>query len=153
IREITRHQAPGKTLVMVTCIPTWMQYQPIRLSNLNIADCNAWLVRRLREDGLTRPMLGSIDISWEKGFYQVHWHFATWSSNPPQLTARLKAIFPGDEQYDRPVQSERAYSLGFLVYTHKILKSADLLRRNRRGISHLLVMLDRTDPMDVVMLN
>jgi hypothetical protein len=130
-----------------------MRYQPTQLSNLNLADCNAWLVRRLSEEGFTRPMLGSIDISWEQGFYQVHWHFASWTSNRTRLKERLKVIFPGDEKWARPVHVKKARDLHFLAYAHKCIKSVDLLRRNRRGLSHLLALLDRTDPMDVMMLN
>jgi hypothetical protein len=152
IREIARHQPAGKKLVMVTCIPIWMRYQPTELCNLDLADRNEWLLQRLRDVGFNRPMLGSIDISWEKGFYQVHWHLATWTSNRIRLKERLKAIFPGDERHDRPVHVKKAYDLNFLGYTHKCIKSVDLLRRNRRGISHLLIMLDRTDPIDVMIL-
>jgi hypothetical protein len=152
IREIHRRQTTSKKLVMVTCIPTWMRYRPTDLPDVILADCNTWLTGRLKKEGFSRPMLGSIDISWEKGFYQVHWHFATWTSNPPELTRRLKAIFPSDERYDRPVCVKRTKNLDFLPYIHKCIKSVDLLRRNRRSLSHLLLMLDRTNPIDVMML-
>jgi hypothetical protein len=153
LREIAQHQAPSKKLVMVTCIPTRMRYEPEELSNLVLADCNSWLEQRLKEEGLTRPMLGSIDISWETNFYQVHWHFATWTSNRVRLKERLKTIFPGDERYDRPVHFRLTWDSNYLPYVHKCIKSVDLLRRNRRGLSHLLLMLDRTDPMDIMLLN
>jgi hypothetical protein len=130
-----------------------MRYEPAEFSSLVLADCNTWLEQCLKEQGLSRPMLGSIDISWEKGFYQVHWHFATWTANRKRLRQRLKEIFPGDERYGRPVCVKRTYDRHFLLYTHKCIKSADLLRRNRRGLSHLLVMLDRTDPMDLMLFN
>ncbi len=152
LSKLAQHQKSKKTLVMVTCIPTWMRYRPTDLSAVVLADCNTWLLRRLKEEGFSRPMLGSVDVSWEKGFYQVHWHFATWTSNRVRLKERLKAIFPSEEQYGRPVLVKKARDLGFLTYTHKCIKVVDLLRRNRRGISHLLTMFDRTNPMDVMML-
>lgn len=104
LTEIAKQKGSGKKLVMATCVPIWMQCEPVQLSKLNLADCNKWHLRRLKGEGFSRPMLGSIDISWEKGFYQPHWHFATWTSNRIRLKERLKQIFPGDERYDRPVQ-------------------------------------------------
>jgi hypothetical protein len=152
IHTMNRGQSASKILTMVTCIPVHLRHQPADLANANVSECSEWLQRRLTEEGFARPMLGSLDISWEKNFYQLHWHFATWTSNPSKLRQRLKSIFPSDRRYARPVYVKKARDLDFLTYTHKCIKSVDLLRRNRRGLSHLLVMLDRTNPLDIMLL-
>jgi hypothetical protein len=40
-------------------------------------------------------MFGSADLEWENGFYQLHWHIGTFTSNRQTLTKKLKKLFPG----------------------------------------------------------
>jgi hypothetical protein len=64
----------------------------------------------------------------------------------------LKAIFPPSVTVKRPVVVSVTYSNGYLPYKDKAIKILDLLRRNRRGLPHLLLALDRTDPLELLVL-
>jgi hypothetical protein len=99
-------------------------------------------------------MLGSLDFSWEadRGLYQPHWHIAMFTSNREALQRSLKLIFPSQARGDRPVVVSKSYSLGFLAYKDKAIKIAELLRNNRRGLPYLLLALDRTDPLELMVL-
>jgi hypothetical protein len=85
---------PGKQLVMANVIPLWMIFRPDQLAQLDIGKRNRWLKDALAAGGFRRVMFGSADMSWEQGYYQLHWHIGVWTSNPKQLKKRLKAIFP-----------------------------------------------------------
>jgi hypothetical protein len=112
-------------------------------------------------------MFGGVDISWERGYYQLHWHIGMWTSNPKRLTKRLKAIFPStgkkwkrghaifpsDKKYRRPVVVSNTWSLGFIPYKDKVIKLPDLLRRNRTHLPELLLALDRTEPLGLMVLS
>ena len=74
------------------------------------------------------------------------------TSNRKKLTKRLKKIFPGQKRYDRRVVVSKAWSLGFLPYKDKAVKLPDLLRRNRTHLPELLLVLDRTEPLDLMVL-
>jgi hypothetical protein len=63
-----------------------------------------------------------------------------------------KAIFPSDQKYDRPVVVSNTWSLGFIPYKHKAIKLPDLLRRNRTHLPELLLALDRTEPLELMVL-
>jgi hypothetical protein len=157
----------GKQLVMANLIPLWMTIRPDQLPQLDIAERNRWLKDALAAAGFRRVMFGSADISWERGYYQLHWHIGMWTSNAEQLTKRLKAIFPStdkkwkgqlaifpsDKKYCRPVVVSKTWSLGFIPYKDKGIKLPDLLRRNRTHLSGLLVALDRTQPLDLMVLS
>jgi hypothetical protein len=145
----------GKLLVMVTAVPLWITYTPEGLANLDVRNLNRWLKDSLARVGFKRVMLGSIDFSWEakRGIYQPHWHIAMWTSNRDQLTRRLKPVFTGLERGDRPVEASKTYSLGFLPYKNKAIKLPDLLRNNRRGLPYLLLALDRTEPLELMVLS
>jgi hypothetical protein len=86
----------NKLLVMVNIIPLVITYTPEELAYLNVRKLNRWLKDALTRAGFKRVMLGSIDFSWEsdRGVYQPHWHIAMWTSNPEELTRRLKNVFP-----------------------------------------------------------
>jgi hypothetical protein len=43
-----------------------------------------------------------------------------------------------------------AYSHGFLGYMNKAIKLPHLLRTNRKHLPELLLVLDRTEPMDLM---
>jgi hypothetical protein len=159
---------PGKQLVMANVIPLWMTFRPDQLAQLDIGKRNRWLKDALAAAGFRRVMLGSADLSWEQGFYQFHWHIGMWTSNPKQLKKRLKAIFPStgeklkrrlktifpsDEKYRRPVVLSNTWSLGFIAYKDKAIKLPDLLRRNRTHLPELLLALDRTEPLELMVLS
>ena len=137
---------------MANVVPLRMTYRPHQLRHLDIQKRNRWLKDVFTRAGFTRVMFGSADISWENGYYQLHWHIGMFTSNRKNLTKRLKKIFPGKEQYDRPVVVSKAWSLGFLPYKDKMIKLPDLLRRNRTHLPDLLAALDRTEPLDLMVL-
>jgi len=143
----------GKLLVMVTIIPLMVTYKPEDLPVLKVRKLNRWLKDALTKAGFKRVMLGSIDLSWEGGFYQPHWHIAMWTSDRKRLRRRLKSIFPGLQRGDRPVHTCPTYSLGFLPYKDKAIKLPALLRNNRRGLPYLLLALDRTEPLELMVLS
>lgn len=143
----------GKLLVMVTIIPLMVTYKPEDLPYLKIQKLNRWLKDALTKAGFRRVMLGSIDFSWEDGFYQPHWHIAMWTADRERLKRRLKRIFPGLQRGDRPVHTTETYSLEFLAYKDKAIKLPALLRNNRRGLPYLLLALDRTEPLELMVLS
>ena len=137
---------------MATIIPLNATYLPGKLASLDISKKNRWFKDVLRKGGFNRVMMGSADISWEPNYYQLHWHVAMWTANPKELTAKLKKLFPGDAPYDRPALVSKTYDLGFLAYKDKGIKLPDLLRDNRRHLAELLLALDRTEPLDLLIL-
>jgi hypothetical protein len=140
-------------LVMVTIIPNRFKYRPNQLDQLDIKAANRYLKDRLSEAGFRRKMFGSFDLSWEDGgFFQGHWHVPMLTSNREVLKRRLKAIFPANDIVKRPVVVSRTYSNGHLAYKDKVIEILDLLRRNRRGLPYLLLALDRTDPLELMVL-
>jgi hypothetical protein len=143
-----------KKLAMANVVPLRMTYQPHQLRHLDIQKRNRWLKDILTRAGFTRVMLGSADISWENGFYQLHWHIGMFTSNRKILTKRLKKIFPGTDKkpYDRPVVVSKAWSLGFLPYKDKGIKLPNLLRHNRTHLPELSLVLDQTEPLDLMVL-
>jgi hypothetical protein len=142
-----------KLLVMVTIIPLMVTYKLEDLPSLRVQKLNRWLKDALTKAGFKRVMLGSIDLSWENGFYQPHWHIALWTADRKRLKRRLKRIFPGLQRGDRPVHTTEAYSLGFLAYKDKAIKLPALLRNNRRGLPYLLLALDGTEPLELMVLS
>ena len=112
-----------KKLVMVNVVPLRMTYQPHQLRHLDIQKRNRWLKDVLTWAGFTRVMFGSTDISWENGFYQLHWHIGMFTSNRKKLTKRLKKLFPGKKRYDRRVVVSKTWSLGWLVFAWKNFRS------------------------------
>src|SRR5882724_728588 len=144
----------NKLLVMANIIPLMITYTPEELADLNVQKLNRWLKDALMRAGFKRVMLGSIDLSWEadRGIYQPHWHIALWTSDREELTRRLTRLFPRLKRGDRPVVSSETYSLGFLPYMNKAIKLPALLRNNRRGLPYLLLALDRTEPLELMIL-
>jgi hypothetical protein len=158
---------PGRKLVMANVIPLWMTFRPDQLAQLDIGKRNRWLKDALAAAGFRRVMLGSADMSWEQGYYQLHWHIGMWTSNRNKLKKRLKTIFPStrkkwkrrlasfptDKKYRRPVLVSNTWSLGFIAYKDKAIKLPDLLRRNRTHLPELLLALDRTEPLELMVLS
>jgi hypothetical protein len=145
----------GRLLVMANVIPLSVTYTPEQLPDLDVRKLNRWLKDALTRAGFKRVMLGSIDFSWEadRGIYQPHWHIAMWSADADELLRRLKQVFPSRERGDRPVVISKTYSLKFLPYKDKAIKLPTLLRNNRRGLPYLLLALDRTEPMELMVLS
>jgi hypothetical protein len=154
IERLTKDR-PGKSLVMVTVVPLSITCTVEQLVSLDVQKLNRRLKDALTRAGFKQVMLGSMDFSWEadRGLYQPHWHIAMWTSNRKRLTDRLKAIFPGRERHDRPVMVSETYSLEFLPYSNKAIKLPLLLRTNRRALPYLLLALDRTDPLELMVLS
>jgi hypothetical protein len=143
---------PGKKLVMANVVALHMKFRSDQLHNLDIRKRNRWLKDVLRRAGFNRVMIGSADLSWEDGYYQLHWHIAMWTNNPTKLSGKLKPLFPGENAYDRPVVVSETWDLGFLPYKDKGIKLPDLLRRNRTHLPDLLLVLDRTEPLDLMVI-
>jgi hypothetical protein len=154
IKEL-KVERKSKLLVMANVIPLSITYSPDQLADLDVRKLNRWLKDALTKAGFKRVMLGSIDFSWEadRGFYQPHWHIALFTSNRKKLLRKLKLLFPGLERGDRPVVVSKSYSLEFLPYKNKAIKVIDLLKGNRRGLPYLLLLLDRTDPLELMILS
>ena len=148
--KVTRRR---KMLVMVTIIPLMLTYKTDDLPCLKVQKLNRWLKDALIKAGFKRVMLGSIDLSWEDGFYQPHWHIGMWTADRERLKRRLKRIFPGLQRGDRPVHTSETYDLEFLAYKDKAIKLPALLRNNRRGLPYLLLALDRTEPLELMVLS
>jgi hypothetical protein len=146
----------SKVLVMVTVIPLDLRYTPATLADLDIAKRTRWLKDVLTKAGLVQMMVGSADISWEhrqnKGYYQLHWHLAMWTKDPEKLQKRLLRVFPPKNKYDRPVEVTKSRSLNFFSYMNKAIKLPDLLRRHRQHLPQLLLALDRTAPLDLMVM-
>jgi hypothetical protein len=147
---------PGKILVMATVIPLQLRYTPADLPELDIAKRNRWLKDMLTKTGLVQVMVGSADIAWEyrknKHYYQLHWHLAMWTDDHDRLQKQLLPFFPPQNKYDRPVEISKSFSFDFLPYMNKAIKLPDLLRRNRRDLPQLLLALDRTAPLDLMVI-
>jgi hypothetical protein len=141
-------------LVMATIVPLNLRFKVQDLVNLDVAKRNRWLKDVLHRANLDRVMFGSADISWENGggFYQLHWHIGMWTRNPKKLTTKLKKLFPGKDPYDRPVVVSATHDLNFLGYKNKGIKLPELLRSNRTYLPELLLVLDRTEPLDLMIL-
>jgi hypothetical protein len=150
------NSSPAKTLVMVTVIPLDLRYTPATLPRLDIAKRTRWLKDALTKAGLPQIMVGSADISWEhrrnKHYYQLHWHLAMWTKDPEELQEQLLPFFPPKYKYGRPVEVTKSRSLNFLPYMNKAIKLPDLLRRNRQHLPQLLLALDRTAPLDLMVI-
>jgi hypothetical protein len=153
--KLLKAERPGKLLVMANVIPLWITYTPEQLAGIDVRKLNRWLKDALTRAGFKRVMLGSIDLSWEadRAIYQPHWHIALWTADADVLSRRLKVIFPNQERGDRPVVASKTYSLGFLPYKDKAIKLPTLLRNNRRGLPYLLLALDRTEPLELMVLS
>jgi hypothetical protein len=141
---------------MVTVIPLQLRYSPADLPELDIAKRTRWLKDVLTKADLVHMMVGSADISWEhrrsNHYYQLHWHIAMWTEDPEKLQKQLLRRFPPKNKYDRPAEVTKSSSLNFLPYMNKAIKLPDLLRRNRQHLPQLLLALDRTAPLDLMVI-
>ena len=58
--------------------------------------------------------------------------------------------FRKTKKYERPVEVKIPDDLGFLPYMNKAIKLPQLLRTNRTHLAELLLVLDSTEPMDLL---
>jgi hypothetical protein len=144
---------PGKHLVFVTVIPKAMMYSPGEFHEIAVKKANRWLKDVLKPVG-SRLILGSADLGWETrrgdGYIQVHWHLAMFTGNPGNLKRKLKLRFRKTKKHERPVEVRIPDDLGFLPYINKAIKLPDLLRTNRTHLPELLLVLDNTEPMELL---
>ena len=54
------------------------------------------------------------------------------------------------EKHDYPVDVTEAADLDFLPYVHKVIRIKDLLRGGRTDLPELLLMLDRINPLELL---
>ena len=101
-----------------------------------------------------RTILGSADLSWEtrrgKGYIQLHWHLVMWTNSREGLKKKLASIFSRTKKHERPIEVRIPDDLGFLAYMNKAIKLPELLRNKRTHLPELLLVLDRTDPIDLM---
>jgi hypothetical protein len=142
---------PGK--VFVTVVPKTKMYSPGEFHRIEVKKANRWLKDVLKPFG-SRMMLGSADLGWEtrrgEKYVQVHWHLVMWTGNPYNLEQKLKLRFRKTKKYERPVEVRIPDDLGFLPYINKAIKLPHLLRTNRTHLPELLLVLDSTEPMDLI---
>ena len=139
---------------IITIIPLELNYPRGTLHEFDAGEFNIHLKETLTWDGIIRPFLGSIDFSLEQSsvgkYWQPHWHFPLHTSDPEMLRETLKDLFLPMEKYDYPVDVTEAFDLNFLSYIHKGIKINDLLRRGRTHLPELLLMLDRINPLELL---
>ncbi len=144
-----------KKLVFVTIIPKQFKYRLDELHKIDVRKANRWFKDKIKAVG-KRTILGSADLGWEKRrgkqYLQVHWHLVMWTKNLKKLRRKLRAIFERPEKYQRPVDVREVRDLGFLAYMNKGIKLPGLLRSNRRKLAELMLVLDKTEAMDLLVL-
>jgi hypothetical protein len=149
-------KSPDKTLVFVTLIPMGMMFAPGNFSQIEITKANRWLKDMLEKTGIDRVIFGSADLGWARrrggNYIQLHWHLALWTTNPDGLKAKLIDVFLPIHKYEQPVDVTVTWDLKFLPYMNKKIKLPDLLRRARRQLPELSLVLDRTDPLDLMVI-
>jgi hypothetical protein len=142
-------------LVFVTIIPKRYTYLPDEFDKIDVRKANRWFKDVIKAAG-KRTILGSADLGWEKRrgkqYLKLHWHLVMWTKSPKKLRTKLKGVFGKKEKYQRPVDVRQAEDLGFLAYMNKGIKLPMLLHNNRRNLAELMLVLDRTEAMDLLVL-
>jgi hypothetical protein len=140
-------------LVFVTIIPKRFTFPHNEFDKIDVRKANRWFKDVIKAAG-KRTIIGSADLGWEKRrgkqYLQLHWHLVMWTKSPKKLRKKLKAIFEKTEKHQRPVDVREAKDLGFLAYMNKGIKLPELLRNNRRNLAQLMLVLDKTEPMDLM---
>jgi hypothetical protein len=160
IAELTPKKSE-KTLVLVTIIPPKMMYSPGDFLRINPRKANRWLRDKFDRSDIRRPVIGSIDLGWEKRggekYLQLHWHLAMWTKNRKALKAKLDEVFNVEKVRKNPrckrlIDVKKATDLDFIPYMNKLIKLPTLLRAARRQLPELLLLLGRFDSMDFIFL-
>jgi proteasome lid subunit RPN8/RPN11 len=145
----------GDELVFVTIIPKRFTYTPDEFDKVDVRKANRWFKDVIKAVG-KRTIIGSADLGWEKRrgkqYLQLHWHLVMWTKSPRKLGTKLKGVFGKKEKYQRSVDVCEAKNLGFLAYMNKGIKLPTLLRKNRRKLAELMLVLERTEAMDLLVL-
>ena len=141
--------------MFVTIIPKQFTFLPDELHKIDVRKANRWFKDVIKAVG-KRTIIGSADLGWEKRrekqYLQLHWHLVMWTKSPKKLRTKLKVIFGAAQKYERPVDVREAGDLGFLAYMNKGIKLPGLLRNNRRNLAELMLVLDKTEAMDLLVL-
>jgi hypothetical protein len=144
-----------KKLVFVTIIPKRFTFLPDELDKIDVRKANRWFKDAIKPAG-KRTIIGSADLGWEKRkgkeYLQLHWHLVMWTKSPMKLRKKLKAIFGKKEKYQRPVDVREVKDREFLAYMNKGIKLPGLLRNNRGNLPDIMLVLDRTELMDLLVL-
>ena len=148
---------PNTLWCLITVIPRELNYPRGTFHEFDAAEFNRHLKDTLTWGGITRPFVGSIDFSLEESsvgkYWQPHWHFTLHTSDPELLRETLKDLFSPMEKYDYPVDVTEVFDLNFLSYIHKIIKIKELLRNGRTDLPELLLMLDRINTLDLLVMH
>ena len=143
----------GEKLVFVTIIPKRFTYTRDEFDKIDVRKANRWFKDAIKAAG-KRTIIGSVDLGWEdrrgKQYLQLHWHLVMWTKNPTHLRQKLKNLFGKTEKYQRPVDVRETEDLGFLAYMNKGIKLPGMLRDSRRNLAELMLVLDKTEPMDLL---
>jgi hypothetical protein len=148
---------PKKRLVLVTIIPPKMMYLPGQFLQIDPRKANRWLRDKFDSNDIRRPVIGSIDLGWEKRdgdeYLQLHWHLAMWTKNRKVLKARLDEAFnvertKEDPKCKRLIDVRKATDLKFIPYMNKLIKLPKLLRSARKQLPELSLLLGRFGSMD-----
>jgi hypothetical protein len=142
-------------LVFVTIIPKRFTYTRDEFDKVDVQKANRWFKDVIKAAG-KRTIIGSADFGWEKRrgkqYLQLHWHLVMWTKNLRNLRNKLKASFGASQKYQRPVDVREARDLKFLAYMNKGIKLPGLLRNNRRNLAEMMLVLDKTEAMDLLIL-
>jgi hypothetical protein len=140
-------------LVFVTIIPRRFTFLPDELHKIDVRKANRWFKDVIKAAG-KRTIIGSADLGWQERrgeqYLQLHWHLVMWTKNPTKLRTKLKGVFGKKEKYQRPVDVREARDLKFLAYMNKGIKLPGLLRNNRRNLAEMMLVLDKTEAMDLL---
>ena len=106
ISDLKRSKSTKK-LVMASVVPLAMTFKPEQLAGLDIRKRNRWLKDVLRGAGFDRVMFGSADISWENGYYQLHWHIGMWTATAEEADSQADETVPRQGALRPPSISEQ----------------------------------------------
>ena len=159
-RRLIKKEKAGKRedLVFITIIPDGMMFTTTEFPDIDVSNANRWLKDQLRKAKINSPVVGSLDLGWEdrrrknKSYLQVHWHLTVWCDDIRQLRKDLKKLFPSARKHEKAVKVTHVKKLRCIVYTHKTIKLAKLLRESRKVMPDLLLLLDRIEPLQPLLL-
>ncbi len=144
-------------LVFITLIPTDWCFPCGRLVEFDLREFNASLLAKWESCAPGLPFTGATDLSFERSgsqkFLQPHLHLCTCTPNRLDLERALKTRFLPSVRYERPIKVKPAMDTNFILYIHKIYKTAELIRSQRRELPEFLLALRSVQPLDVLVTN